>query len=234
VLLPGLGEINPSFTPPFLEVDILEVKEVVIPEQMKNTDVSRTNSPKSENSENDVPVGDSPLFPAPPVNLPSRLETFDIDPPSSALVLPGAMVPDIIGSGSSITGLPIGKSDQFDRTGLQPAGTPPALDWKPEDRAAGVNAEVDTHDFPIEGPAAKRRVIYRPPLPRPVATVSGTISLRFWVRPDGTIGKIIPVVRGEPELEKTAIEFLSKWRFETLQNSTEDQWGILPIHFKLD
>jgi TonB family protein len=87
--------------------------------------------------------------------------------------------------------------------------------------------------YEIRGPVSKRRtVVFKPPLPRS-AKAEGEIELKFWVLADGMIGRIIPLKRGDPLLEEEAIRYLKKWRFNSLTNDREEEWGIIPIRFVL-
>ncbi len=70
-----------------------------------------------------------------------------------------------------------------------------------------------------------------PKFPRGVKT-SAQITLRFEVLPDGTVSKIIPLQKADPELEKAAIEALRKWRFNPLNNDVV-MIGIIPMTFML-
>ncbi len=231
-LLPGIGELKPKLTPKWMEVELFQPE----PETPVTTQAmqQKANGSKNQDAPDQNPkIGDSPMFPAPPINLPSRLETLDIKPPDSALPLPGAVKPEIIGSGSSLPGLPEGDTGSSDRSGTNIAGSPPAFNWMPDEHPVAVAEKSSTVDFPIEGPLARRHVIYRPPPPKTVALVSGTVKIKFWVLPDGTVGKMIPIVRGDPDLERRALKFLSKWRFEKTNSAARDQWGILSIRFKV-
>ncbi|MEW6702771.1 MAG: TonB family protein [Bacteroidota bacterium] len=42
------------------------------------------------------------------------------------------------------------------------------------------------------------------------------VKLRFTIMPDGTVGKIFPLIKADARLEATAINSLRQWRFEPL------------------
>jgi TonB family protein len=87
--------------------------------------------------------------------------------------------------------------------------------------------------FHIRGPVSKRRqVVYKPSLPK-TARAEGEIELKFWVLPDGTVGRIVPLKRGDPFLEEEAIRYLKKWKFNPLDKTQGEEWGIIPIRFVL-
>ncbi|MBN1551774.1 TonB family protein [bacterium] len=180
--------------------------------------------------ENSNPRGDSPLFPAPPINLPQRLNEFTVEEPLTTVTLPADLLPEIAGYGTTLQGLTEGDSDSEQRFHI--SQSPPDLAWQPKQSDfSGIAPEGQT-DIQIEGPASRRVVVYRPPAPRPVANTSGTVQLSFVVYADGTVGNIVPIKRADPELENVAIEYLKKWRFQIVSGAQKDQ-GTIQIRFKL-
>ncbi len=91
--------------------------------------------------------------------------------------------------------------------------------------------EVNTQ---IEGPLKGRAIVYKPALPQ-LTDIENEVGLRlkFWVLPDGTIGEVIPVKRGDAQLERVAIAYLKQWQFEPLASDVPQQniWGTIPIVF---
>ena len=62
--------------------------------------------------------------------------------------------------------------------------------------------------------------------------VSGEIKLKFTVRPDGTISRILVLKKTDPALENAAVAALRQWRFNPIKD-TLDMEGIIPFRFKL-
>ncbi len=91
--------------------------------------------------------------------------------------------------------------------------------------------EVNTQ---IEGPLRGRALVYKPAPPQ-LTDIENDVELRlkFWVLPDGTIGEVIPLKRGDVQLERVAIGYLKKWQFEPLTSDVPQQkiWGTIPIVF---
>jgi TonB family protein len=85
----------------------------------------------------------------------------------------------------------------------------------------------------IRGPVSERRVVFQPPLPEVRLTAETEIELKFWVLPDGTVGRVIPLRKGDTQLEAIAISYLKQWRFEplTTPGTPEEQWGTIPFKF---
>lgn len=86
----------------------------------------------------------------------------------------------------------------------------------------------------IEGPASMRQVISKPlHLPEIDLDVEVTIRLQFWVLPDGSVGEVVPLQRGDVRLERAAIQYLKSWRFTPLSSGNQTVWGIIPITYRL-
>ncbi|MBX3679054.1 MAG: energy transducer TonB [Rhodocyclaceae bacterium] len=65
----------------------------------------------------------------------------------------------------------------------------------------------------------------------------GTVRLRVWVTRDGRAGKVeLARSTGSPRLDRTALETVSRWRFEPARENgiAIEQWVIVPIKFKLE
>ena len=85
----------------------------------------------------------------------------------------------------------------------------------------------------IEGPAKGRSVAHRPRPPQANISIDVELRFKFWVLPDGTIGEVIPVKRGNAKLEQLAMAYLKQWRFEPLPANAPQVkvWGTIPIKF---
>ena len=85
----------------------------------------------------------------------------------------------------------------------------------------------------IEGPAKGRSVAYRPRPPQANISIDVELRFKFWVLPDGAIGEVIPVKRGNAKLEQLAMAYLKQWRFEPLPANAPqvNVWGTIPIKF---
>ncbi|HID32852.1 MAG TPA: TonB family protein [bacterium (Candidatus Stahlbacteria)] len=85
----------------------------------------------------------------------------------------------------------------------------------------------------IEGVASGRKVIKEviPEYP-PGYEKEARIKLAFTVAPGGAVKNIIVVKKGDPFLERIAIDAFSRWRFEPISDSV-DQDGEITFIFKL-
>jgi len=82
----------------------------------------------------------------------------------------------------------------------------------------------------IKGPAASRRINYLPPPLESKPIVEGECLIKFWIFPDGTVGKAIPLAQGDTQAVVAAIDRVKKFRFAPLPKDVPqvEQWGIIP------
>jgi TonB family protein len=87
----------------------------------------------------------------------------------------------------------------------------------------------------MKGPLVSRKILEKPNPPPVKVRVEAEIELTIWVLPIGTVDRVIPSVKGDTELERIAIQYLKQWRFASLPKDQPqiEQWGTLPIKFKL-
>ena len=74
------------------------------------------------------------------------------------------------------------------------------------------------------------------PLPTNRTNEEAVISIRFEVHPDGSLGRVIPLRKMNPELEREVMRTLRSWRFSRLPSGVpqEPQWGTITFRFVLD
>jgi TonB family protein len=70
-------------------------------------------------------------------------------------------------------------------------------------------------------------------LPGNVSNSESVITVRFEVRPDGTVGRVIPLRKMGPELEREVMSTLRTWRFSRLPSGSpqQTQWGTITFRF---
>ncbi len=101
----------------------------------------------------------------------------------------------------------------------------------------GTGADTDRqspYDLQWEGELNRTPMIQ--PLPSNSTNEEATITVRFEVNPDGTLGTVIPTRRMNPELEREVMRTLRSWRFSRLPSGVpqEPQWGTITFRFVLD
>lgn len=74
------------------------------------------------------------------------------------------------------------------------------------------------------------------PLPGNQTNEEAVITIRFEVHPDGSLGRVIPLKKMNPELEREVMRTLRSWRFSRLPSGApqEPQWGTITFRFVLD
>lgn len=74
------------------------------------------------------------------------------------------------------------------------------------------------------------------PLPDNRTNEEAVITIRFEVHPDGSLGRVIPLRKMNPELEREVMRTLRSWRFSRLPAGVpqEAQWGTITFRFVLD
>ncbi|MFN8361380.1 MAG: energy transducer TonB [Candidatus Kapaibacterium sp.] len=83
------------------------------------------------------------------------------------------------------------------------------------------------------GGGGNRTALYKPLPTFPPGASSAQIRIRFTVLPDGTVGSMIPLQKGDPLLERKAMEALRRWKFNPISGDVV-MTGIIPFTFKLD
>ncbi|MFO7845188.1 MAG: TonB family protein [Balneolaceae bacterium] len=74
------------------------------------------------------------------------------------------------------------------------------------------------------------------PLPSNPTNEEAVITVRFEVKPNGSLGRVYPLRKMNPELEREVMRTLRSWRFSRLPSGVpqEPQWGTITFRFVLD
>lgn len=90
--------------------------------------------------------------------------------------------------------------------------------------------------FRIEGEAANRQILYKvvPEYPHGLQR-EAVVRVRFVVLPDGSVGEMVPVLKGDATLESITLQALRQWRFNPLPPSApqEEVSGIITFRYLL-
>lgn len=98
------------------------------------------------------------------------------------------------------------------------------------------NDEDKTSPYELKWEGEIDRAPMVQPLPQNSANTEAVITVRFEVRPDGTVGRVIPLKKMNPELEREVMSTLRTWRFSRLPSGVpqETQWGTITFRFVFD
>jgi TonB family protein len=102
--------------------------------------------------------------------------------------------------------------------------------------ASDVGVDSKNQPYTLEGDASKRTIVnqvlpeYPPGLQR-----EAVVKIRFWVLPDGRVGAMIPVQKGDPQLEEITMKAIRQWRFNSLPPGEEQEnvQGVITFVYKL-
>jgi protein TonB len=102
----------------------------------------------------------------------------------------------------------------------------------------GGNGEVEGgFGFELDFGGRGMRRIYSYNLPEYPEGVTKEIDLklRFTILPDGTVSRILPLIKADARLEFTAINSLKNWRFEPLPKNAKqiDQTVVITFPYRL-
>jgi len=103
------------------------------------------------------------------------------------------------------------------------------------DQGPGHTADRSApYDLQWEGEL--NRTPMQQPLPNNRTNEEAVITIRFEVHPDGSLGRVIPLRKMNPELEREVMSTLRGWRFSRLPTGApqEPQWGTITFRFVLD
>lgn len=86
----------------------------------------------------------------------------------------------------------------------------------------------------IEWGGGGNRIVLFKKLPKypPGVNTEAVIKIRFTVSPEGSVITAYPLQKGDPLLEKAALDAIRKWRFNPLKDKKE-MYGIITFTFKL-
>ena len=102
--------------------------------------------------------------------------------------------------------------------------------------ASDIGPNSSNQPYTLEGDASQRRILNQvlPKYPSGLQR-EAVVKIRFWVLPDGRIGSMIPVRKGDPTLEEITMKAIRQWRFNALPASEEQKnvEGIITFVYKL-
>lgn len=103
------------------------------------------------------------------------------------------------------------------------------------DQGTGNNPDRSApYDLQWEGELNRSPMVQ--PLPSNSTNEEAVITIRFEVNPDGSLGRVMPLKKMNPELEREVMRTLRSWRFSRLPSGApqEPQWGTITFRFVLD
>ncbi len=174
----------------------------------------------------------------PKINLPTRFTITG----EEALPLKFAEKVDVLEKPGEIIGANLGKDESGVSQGFR-------KEIKPEVGISGIrkgeigqtsreffgSGIVPRFSYKIEWEGKINRVKVSGELPRFPQGVreSAVVRFRIIVLPDGTVERIFPLEKANPEFERAVFEVLRSWRFNPIDENVK-QAGVITFNFKLE
>lgn len=100
--------------------------------------------------------------------------------------------------------------------------------------------EISKEKVKITGPLSSRKIIKSvlPEYPSWAKSknIEADVAVRFYVSAEGNVLKNLVIERtsGYRELDRLVLEALKNWKFSSMDQNMEDQWGTITFRFRLD
>jgi periplasmic protein TonB len=175
---------------------------------------------------------------AKPVDLPDQIEEIEddeiVETPDTDVIDPEAeeVTEDIVEEVVP----PSAQEDEQVQEGVEESGDERGARGDPNvDQGIGHTPDRSApYDLQWEGELNRSPMVQ--PLPSNQTNEEAVITIRFEVHPDGSLGRVIPLRKMNPELEREVMRTLRSWRFSRLPSGVpqEPQWGTITFRFVLD
>lgn len=127
------------------------------------------------------------------------------------------------------------QQDEIETEGEEESGDIRGIRGRAADQ--GTSNETDrSSPFQLDWEGDINRSAVTQPMPSYTVDVEAVITVRFEVKPDGTVGQLQPLMRMNPELEREVFSTLRRWRFSRLPSGVprESQYGTVTFRFVLE
>lgn len=237
-------DLSQNFRPSFIEVELGEYQTGQDAEFSKEQNEQVAQRPNPSEQEVEDPQEDAPdqeeqpestlEEETKPVDAPDQVEEVEEDPiqtPETEVVNPNAKIEEI--QEEEVVIPP--KAVEADKS---QEGETESGDLKGDE--GDVNSDEGTGDdedksapFQLEWEGDLERGRLQQPLPENTTNREATITMRFEVRPNGTVGRIIPIRKMDPDLETEVMNMLKAWKFTRLPSGAPqtNQWGRITFRF---
>tara|TARA_R100001143_G_scaffold63607_1_gene73995 strand:+ start:45030 stop:45860 length:831 start_codon:yes stop_codon:yes gene_type:complete len=175
---------------------------------------------------------------AKPVDLPDQVEDIVdddvVETPETEVIDPQAV--EVTENEIEQVTPPLTQEDEQTRQGVPESGDERGADGDPNvDQGVGNSPDrAAPYDLQWEGELNRSPMVQ--PLPTNQTNEEAVITIRFEVNPDGSLGRVMPMRKMNPELEREVMRTLRSWRFSRLPSGVpqEVQWGTITFRFVLD
>lgn len=239
--------INQNVRPSFIEVEFGEFQAGTIAQQaeVQNEQVATRPNPSEIEPEEPEPERPDPIEEqqvtteetVKPVDAPDQVEEIEEEPietPETDKVEPDQQTDTE--QQEEVTIPPKTQQAETQQEGAETSGDVDGNTGELNaDQGTGNETEKSApYELNWEGDLERAPMVQ--PLPENNSDIEATITIRFEVKPNGTIGRLIPLRKMNPELEREVIRTLRSWRFSRLPTGVpqQSQWGTITFRFVLE
>lgn len=234
--------------PAYMEVTLGEFRSGTLAQQAdeQNEEVATRPNPAEEEPEDPDPEitqpTETPQQPeeeaTKPVELTEQIEEIEdeevVETPETDIVDPESA--EITEEIEEIDVPPKTEEDEQVQEGVTESGDERGLEGDVNvDQGTGADPDRSApYDLQWEGDLDRSPMVQ--PMPSNPTNDEAVITVRFEVNPDGTLGRVFPLRKMNPELEREVMRTLRSWRFSRLPSGVpqEPQWGTITFRFVLD
>lgn len=234
--------------PSFLEVEFGEFQSGSPAEfaEQTNEEVATRPDPSETEPEDPQPVEPDPVEeqeattdePVKPVDAPDQEEEVIsedvIEMPDTDIIDPEALTSDEVTE--EVVVPPKTEEDEDRQDGEETSGDIDGTEGDVNADQGTGNEQEKSSPYELEWEGDIDRSPMVQPMPTNTADIEATITIRFEVKADGTIGNAIPIRKMSPELEREVMQTLRSWRFSRLPSGVpqQSQWGTITFRFVLE
>lgn len=240
-------EMNSNVRPSYIEVEFGEFKTGQLAEysEVKNEQVAQRPNPSEiepDEPAEEIPEPDvTPQTPTEeetkPVDLPDQVEEVveeEVTTPETDKIDPTQRESEQQEEEVEIP--PVARENETVTEGAKESGDEDGARGDVNSDQGIGNDEDKTSPYELKWEGDLDRDPMVQPLPTNSANTEAVITVRFEVRPDGSVGRIIPLRKMNPELEREVMSTLRTWRFSRLPSGVpqQTQWGTITFRFVFD
>ena len=239
-------DMGRNLRPSFIEVEFGEFQTGRLSQfsEVQNEQVATRQNPSETETEQPVEEApepeETPETPAEenikPVDLPDQVEEVVddvVETPETEVIDPTQTSEE---TEEQVEVPPQAQQEEEQSEGAEESGDPDgAIGDVNSDQGIGTDDEKSSpYELKWEGDIERAPMVQ--PLPSNNANTEAVITVRFEVRPNGTVGRIIPLRKMNPELETEVMSTLRTWRFSRLPSGVpqQAQWGTITFRFVFD
>lgn len=231
----------------FIEVTLGEFQDGTLAEFSREEEVQPETRPEPEETITEDPRPEPAEVPQPEpaeeepardVDLPDQVEEVEADvvtTPETEEIDPTRLVEETEETEEQVTP-ETAQQDEIEQEGEEETGDIRGIRGQVDADQGTETDPIRSAPFQLEWEGDFSRAPVVQPLPNYVTETEAVISVRFEVRPDGTVGRLQPIIKANPELEREVLRTLRTWRFSRLPSNVpqESQFGTITFRFILE